>query len=669
MIFLKTGMYLTTVFFSIFDLTHDQDQVLQVSSERRTINPYIHLTISFKKKNNSFLSIHYKKTIHTIGRMRLQLLGCIALLIPFVTASFSHDHDLYSKPEFVVLNDTQHYILDDQVNTYISSVKSTNNSEIEFMKYNNETYLCTYPTLSNQDLTTEDLQELKTWKKSELLEAKEYAAQALYKGMMSECIYYFKDWWTYSFCYGRDIKQFHIDPSQLKLGVPPDYRKADMLFVLGKFDRKPSGTMNYKVNIKHEDEVNYLSYNLNKGTVCDLTGKDRSIEVQFYCNPTQELDSVLWIKEVKSCEYKMAISTKKICGNPIFAHPEKVNPHNIDCRRIINAVELEKLQAEKEKAKKMAAIKSENQKKSGKNQQPQKKQQEEVANLLYNDLDFLGGAWKQLRLDPADSIGKNIQSYHDDPNHTLSLLMEKLRAMIRAGAIKDANGKPITVKDEFSTIIKLVDLNDQDVLFIKIALLKGELLIGIVSDDDSEEIYELDLNDDEDNDDELDESNDFDEKEKKRFFFVTTMAHATPTDVNTEESEYDDYDFEPFTGDKKFEDGEQDDKTDDTMIESFSKDQEIGGVHQEDLKQKDTLNDYNNDFQKQHVTVEQAREDSQKEDQVPFVVNNEQEREAKNNEEKQYYYYDGDEYLEDKQDHTSNYKDMNKPDEVIRDEL
>lgn len=598
------------------------------------------------------------------------MLGRIALLIPSVTASFSYDHDLYSKPEFVVLNDTLHYLLDNQVSTYINSVKSTNNSEIEFMKYNNETYLCTYPTLSNQDLTTEDLQELKTWQKSELLEAKEYAAQALYKDMMGECIYYLKDWWTYSFCYGRDIKQFHIDPSQLKLGVPPDFRNADMLFVLGMFDRKPSGTMNYKVNIKNEGEVNYLSYTLNKGTVCDLTGKDRSTEVQFYCNPTQELDSVLWIKEIKSCEYKMAISTKKICGNPIFAPPEKVNPHKIECRRIINTVELEKLQAEKEEAKKMAAIKSENQKKAEKNLQPQKEQQDKVENLLYNDLDFLGGAWKQLRLDPADSIGKNIQSYQDDPNHTLSLLMEKLRAMIQAGAIKDANGKPITVKDEFSTVVKLVDLNDQDVLYIKIALLKGELLIGIVSDedDDSKDIYELDLDDDEE-DDKLDKSSDFDEKEGTRLLFVTTMAHAIPTDINTEEGEYDDYDFEPFTGDKKLEDEKQDDKTDDTMIESFSKDQEVEGVQQEDLKPKDTVNDYNSDFQKQHVTVEQAQQDSQNEEQVPFVASNEQEGEAQNNEEKQYYYYDGDEYLEDKKDHSSNYKDMRKPDQVIRDEL
>ncbi|KAF5132610.1 hypothetical protein DV495_001076 [Geotrichum candidum] len=577
--------------------------------------------------------------------MRLQSLTLIASLLPFATASFSYAHDLYSKPEFLVLNDTFNYLLDTQVSSYIDSVKSITDCEIEFMKHNNETYLCTYPPLSNQDLTTEDLQELKTWQMSEILEAKEYAAKALYEGMADECIYYLKDWWTYSFCYGKDIKQFHVDASQLKSGVLPDPKQAVMMFVLGKFDYKPNGALKYDLKLKSEGDVNYLSYKLGLGTVCDLTGKDRSTEVQFYCSPKQELDSVLWIREVNSCEYKMAISTRKICDNPIFAPPEKTSPHKIDCRRILSATELEEFEAKKEELK---AKKEETQK----NEKliENKQQQDLESNVLYSDLDFAGGEWKELRLHPKLTAGKNIQSYRDDTSHTLSLLMEKLTLMIQNGAIKNAKGESITAKDEFSVVVGLIDLNEQDVIPVKIVLTKGELLVGIVDDedDDSEDIYEMDLSNDEL--DELDDlvSDEEEEEEGERMLFVTSVTQGIPTNVYAGvPNEVEDENFEPFLGDEIEKGGEQ-------------------GEEQGDSEQD--VAPSNDEPNKHTTTAKQVQQNIEDVDQAPLVTDGE-EKKGNEKEKKVYYYYDGDEYLQDEEHSDKEKAHLTDDSEVVHDEL
>ncbi|KAF5103068.1 hypothetical protein D0Z00_000046 [Geotrichum galactomycetum] len=410
-----------------------------------------------------------------------------------------------------------------------------------------------------------------------------------------------------------------------------------MLFVLGKFDHKSNGALKYDLKVKSEGDINYLSYKLGLGTVCDLTGNDRSTEVQFYCNPTQELDSVLWIKEVNSCEYKMGISTKKICGSPVFAPPEKISPHKIDCRRILSAAELEELEAKKAETKNNANN-GENEK-----QTENKQQQDLVSNLLYNDLDFSGGEWKQLRLDSIESVGKNIQSYRDDPQHTLSLLMEKLSVMVQKGVIKNAKGESITAKDEFSTVIELVDLNERDVILVKIALTKGDLLIGIVNDknDDSEDIYEVELEDD---DDKLDESNDFEkEEEGERMLFLTAVTPAIPTNVYAgAQDEDEDENFEPFLEDQGENSGQQ-----------------------ADSEQDDTLNP--DDPKIHEPTAKQAQPHIEDVNQAPLVADEKEKDEKK--EEKVYYYYDGDEYLQDKEHFDDEKEYPAADDEIVHDEL
>ncbi|TFY76745.1 hypothetical protein EWM64_g7273 [Hericium alpestre] len=61
----------------------------------------------------------------------------------------------------------------------------------------------------------------------------------------------------------------------------------------------------------------YLVQRWGDGSVCDKTGKRREIEVQFHCSMTMT-DTILLVKESKTCHYILVINTPRLCGEPGF---------------------------------------------------------------------------------------------------------------------------------------------------------------------------------------------------------------------------------------------------------------------------------------------------------------------------------------------------------------
>lgn len=425
----------------------------------------------------------------------------VFLLVNRCVALFSVDHDLYSTPQFVIGNDTLRYLLETQLTSYLQSVKHLTDSEVEIMKFKNETYVCTIPVLKEKELVTEDSQEMAKWDEKVLAQAKDYAIRML-QPMKKQCLYHMKDWWTYSFCYGEDVRQFHLDEAFLASNQLPEPGKGVMSFILGKFARHKNGEVKINAHIRTEGEPNFLAYTLKQGTVCDLTGEDRSIEVHFYCNPDREEDGIMWIKEVKSCEYQIAIQTPRICGNPVFAPPAKVEAHRIDCKRVLKLSDVEnwkkaqQLTVDQKKEEEVQAKKKDIKKTGTKASTGgvDKKAPlagdagKPLADVLYNDREFENNKpMSQIQLDPRASANKNLDSYLENVDHTLGLLLERVSAMIKSGQFKNANGKVIGVKDEFATVMELLDLDGQSVLHVRIELIEGDLIVEILNDDDEEE--------------------------------------------------------------------------------------------------------------------------------------------------------------------------------------
>jgi len=167
----------------------------------------------------------------------------------------------------------------------------------------------------------------------------------LLSGMQgSQCLFYSTGWWTYSFCYNQQVRQFHaLSPGQTGGRVwPPQEDPTTPAFVLGKVDgttKDPAAPDQQSQNsvsteLQTKSETSYLVQKLEGGTSCDLTGKNRKIEIEFHCNP-QLTDRIGWIKETSTCSYLMIVYTPRLCSDVAFLPPKESKAHSITCQQIL----------------------------------------------------------------------------------------------------------------------------------------------------------------------------------------------------------------------------------------------------------------------------------------------------------------------------------------------
>ncbi|KAF1931984.1 uncharacterized protein M421DRAFT_416715 [Didymella exigua CBS 183.55] len=238
-------------------------------------------------------------------------------------------------------------------------------------------YICSIPTIPDdvpQNNTT-SAEEAKAEEEKELVRATDRGWELL-QGMRGSCIYYLSGWWSYSFCYNNEVKQFHqLPPSRGVPIYPPVEDTTVHSFVLGRFSnkdekkkkdatRKTLGneagskeTIDDEGNAPDEEEKaleiprleskgssRYMVQRLTDGTECDLTGKPRKIDVQFHCNP-QTADRIAMIKETSTCSYLMVIDTPRLCHDVAFLPPQKNLAHPITCQSVIPAADAEEWEA------------------------------------------------------------------------------------------------------------------------------------------------------------------------------------------------------------------------------------------------------------------------------------------------------------------------------------
>lgn len=184
------------------------------------------------------------------------------------------------------------------------------------------------------------------------------------------CLFFMSGWWSYSFCYNKEIVQFHALPSGIKPGVPPARDPQSAEYVLGRvhYDNNPHHNQRQRQQrqggrsdeeddapattttspltggdlsapppnseLAVKDNQRYLVQRLDGGTLCDLTGRERTIEVQYHCHPGILGDRIGWIKEVTTCTYLMVVQTPRLCADVAFMPPKEGRAHPVTCRPI-----------------------------------------------------------------------------------------------------------------------------------------------------------------------------------------------------------------------------------------------------------------------------------------------------------------------------------------------
>ncbi|XP_072540528.1 protein OS-9 isoform X2 [Salminus brasiliensis] len=140
------------------------------------------------------------------------------------------------------------------------------------------------------------------------------------------CLVKTKDWWTYEFCYGQHIRQYHLEDSEIK---------GDVLF-LGYFESEFDWTNETAKATKQHKLKRYHSQTYVNGSKCDLNGTPRESEVRFVCEESSS-DYIVRVDEPQSCRYVLTIHTSRTCQHPLLRPPSSAKPQGIVCQPALSA--------------------------------------------------------------------------------------------------------------------------------------------------------------------------------------------------------------------------------------------------------------------------------------------------------------------------------------------
>jgi len=152
------------------------------------------------------------------------------------------------------------------------------------------------------------------------------------------CLFYTKGWWSYEFCYGREVKQYHFENGAIR----------GETISLGKFesDYNWEATEEWEASSKSPSKMrkHHSQYYVD-GSTCDLTGEPRKTEVRFKCDDTltsTDMEMIREIEEPSSCTYLFTISTIRICSHPRFRERKIKKAASISCSPALSKHEYEK---------------------------------------------------------------------------------------------------------------------------------------------------------------------------------------------------------------------------------------------------------------------------------------------------------------------------------------
>ncbi|XP_073324055.1 protein OS-9 [Pagrus major] len=142
----------------------------------------------------------------------------------------------------------------------------------------------------------------------------------------AQCLVKTKDWWTYEFCHGQHIRQYHLEDTEIK---------GDILF-LGYYESEFDWSNETAKASKQHRLKRYHSQAYVNGSKCDLNGNPRETEVRFVCEEGSG-DYIARVDEPQSCRYVLTVHTSRTCQHPFLRPPSTAKPQGIVCQPALSA--------------------------------------------------------------------------------------------------------------------------------------------------------------------------------------------------------------------------------------------------------------------------------------------------------------------------------------------
>ena len=216
----------------------------------------------------------------------------------------------------------------------------------QLMNLSPHRYLCSIPLIQPPGPENETANELARAEEARELSRAATHGWQLLDELEDSCLYFMSGWWSYSFCNNREITQYHA-LAAVANGQPPRRDPHTAEYVLGRVptipatsgrntQQEPGRASAVPAELQVKGDQRYLVQRLEKGTVCDLTGRERTVEVQYHCVPGMKTARISWIKEVTICAYVMAVHTPRLCNDVAFLPPEETRANLISCQRVVD---------------------------------------------------------------------------------------------------------------------------------------------------------------------------------------------------------------------------------------------------------------------------------------------------------------------------------------------
>ncbi|KAI9996182.1 hypothetical protein PInf_013565 [Phytophthora infestans] len=137
------------------------------------------------------------------------------------------------------------------------------------------------------------------------------------------CVTRNEGWWTYEFCFGRSLRQYHRDGDG----------RITAEFSLGTFDasgnheleRSGSALVSEHIDATHDvSRPAYLEL-YDHGTFCKEfeNHAPRKAKVFYYCSQGGTSHHILTVKETQTCSYTVKVSSPVLCDHPHFLNDEQ----------------------------------------------------------------------------------------------------------------------------------------------------------------------------------------------------------------------------------------------------------------------------------------------------------------------------------------------------------
>ncbi|KAK9430603.1 glucosidase II beta subunit-like protein-domain-containing protein [Lipomyces doorenjongii] len=423
------------------------------------------------------------------------------------------------------------------------SSNDKNVEHYEALKLHGEKFLCSLPVLEPQAVLNASEKELSKSEEEKELTRAQASGWDLLEPLNGTCLYYMAGWWTYSFCHKVEVKQFHQLAPQKGVTLYPPKEDPSESYVLGRVPRQKGSeesngeqgdnaqsSLGEEKTVQSAGEMRYLVQKIGGGSICDLTGRERKIEIQFHCNQNSH-DKIAWIKEVTTCRYLMVIHTPRLCQDVAFLPPKEDRANEIKCQRIMSEEDMEKsrvtasfdaevlaamvdhdIDGAHESAAKYKMI-------GGKRYKVKRSQSELMtadrnmaeqsdisvateSETLISSLDDAKGSSSndEVGLRPSTNADYSAETHIDDADVEMdnvfrggrlaakdgpdlvtsaNMLIRDIESQMAAGTFLTPEGKVASADDNFSYSVALVDINGQVIGVVTVVVSKGEVQVEL----------------------------------------------------------------------------------------------------------------------------------------------------------------------------------------------